>query len=64
MRWSQNDSAWSGVVISPLKKKKKFKTQHSAGKMMCTAFWDTKGAILWISWNLDKPLALMATLRH
>jgi len=32
--------------------------------MMCTAFWDTKGAILWISWNLDKPLALMATLRH
>jgi len=42
------------LVNSPLKKK--FKTLPSAGKVMCTVFWDRKRVIFWISLNPDHQL--------
>jgi hypothetical protein len=44
MNPSLNGSQWSGNKNSPTKKK--FKTKHSAGKVICTVFWDQKGVIL------------------
>lgn len=36
---------WSGDTCIP-QRRKKFKTQPSSGKAMCTVFWDRKGVIL------------------
>ena len=41
---SPNDSPWNGDVNSP--SNKKFKTQPSVGKMMCTVFWYRKVVML------------------
>ena len=41
MSYSQNGSPQSGDVNSP--SKKKFKTQPSAGIVLCLVFWDRKG---------------------
>ena len=43
--------------------KRKFKTQPSVRKVMCTLFWDRKDVWpSWISWNPDKPSTLTAAL--
>jgi len=41
---SQRGSLWSGDVNSP--SKKKFKTQSSAGRVMCTIFGERNAVIL------------------
>jgi histone-lysine N-methyltransferase SETMAR len=37
---------WKHLTLPAKKKKKKFKTQLSAGKVMLTIFWDSQGPIL------------------
>ena len=42
MNLSRKDHLWNGATP----RVKKFKSQHSAGKIMATVFWDIEGVIL------------------
>ena len=54
---SKQQSIVSQCVNSP---SKKFKSQSSAGKVMCTVFWDRRGVILLDF--LDKPTLIASQL--